>query len=190
MQHIRHVIGSTLTPSWLGSVPSNFGDAGAGHLKADEWGILATVYLPLALISLWGEGTGADIRRRNILNHTMELFCATRLVFLRTMSKSRMEAYRTCIINYIRDLTIVHPDALHKGSGHMAIHIYDFLEIFGPTRGWWTFPFERVIGILQRIPNNNKVGGYSAIYFSIFSFLINFSRGDGIDNAAHFYTEK
>jgi hypothetical protein len=29
---------------------------------------------------------------------------------------------------------------------------------YGPVPSWWTFPFERIIGMLQRIPNNGKNG--------------------------------
>ncbi|KAI6037172.1 hypothetical protein BKA83DRAFT_4041305 [Pisolithus microcarpus] len=49
MQHIQNVIKETTIPSWLRSVPKNFGEAKAGTLKADEWRTLATIYLPLAL---------------------------------------------------------------------------------------------------------------------------------------------
>jgi hypothetical protein len=44
------------TPSWLQLVPYNFGSAAAGSLKADEWRTMTTVYIPVALVSLWGEG--------------------------------------------------------------------------------------------------------------------------------------
>ncbi|KAI5980970.1 hypothetical protein EDD15DRAFT_2380662 [Pisolithus albus] len=54
MQRIQQVIKDTHTPSWVRSVPHNFGDARAGTLKADEWRTMVTIYLPLALISLWG----------------------------------------------------------------------------------------------------------------------------------------
>ena len=57
MAQIREVIRDTDTPSWLSSVPHNFGDASAGNLKADEWRTLSTVYFPISLVSLWGEGT-------------------------------------------------------------------------------------------------------------------------------------
>ncbi|KAG2742833.1 hypothetical protein P692DRAFT_201870580 [Suillus brevipes Sb2] len=50
---IRDVIRDASVPTWLGSVPSDFGDASAGTLKADEWRSLITVYLPIALVSLW-----------------------------------------------------------------------------------------------------------------------------------------
>ena len=57
MKCIRDVIQDTTTPSWVNSVPRNFGEAAAGTLKADEWHTMATIYLPIALISLWGENT-------------------------------------------------------------------------------------------------------------------------------------
>ncbi|KAJ7202405.1 hypothetical protein GGX14DRAFT_370407 [Mycena pura] len=41
----------------------------------------------------------------------------------------------------------------------MAFHIYDFLLLFGPIISWWTFPFERVIGFLQKINTNDHIGG-------------------------------
>ncbi|KIN97524.1 hypothetical protein M404DRAFT_77694, partial [Pisolithus tinctorius Marx 270] len=53
LNQVRKVIRDVVTPSWLGSVPSNFGDVSAGTIKADEWRSLITVYLPLALINLW-----------------------------------------------------------------------------------------------------------------------------------------
>jgi hypothetical protein len=37
LKRIRNVIQNTSIPTWLGSVPSNFGEASAGTLKADEW---------------------------------------------------------------------------------------------------------------------------------------------------------
>ena len=52
MQRIRSVIKETMVPSWVNSVPCNYGDASAGVLKADEWRNLGTIYFPIALIGL------------------------------------------------------------------------------------------------------------------------------------------
>ncbi|KAI9464872.1 hypothetical protein HD554DRAFT_2026214, partial [Boletus coccyginus] len=41
---------------------------------------------------------------------------------------------------------------------HASFHIYDYLVLFGPVHSWWTFPFEQLIGVLQRLPNNHKSG--------------------------------
>ncbi|KJA22210.1 hypothetical protein HYPSUDRAFT_139516, partial [Hypholoma sublateritium FD-334 SS-4] len=50
LHRIREVINDMDTPSWLPSVPRNYGFAAAGVLKADEWRTLSTVYFPIALV--------------------------------------------------------------------------------------------------------------------------------------------
>ena len=52
MQCIHDVIKDTVTPSWINSVPYNCGEAAAGVLNADEWCDMATIFFPLALISM------------------------------------------------------------------------------------------------------------------------------------------
>jgi len=154
MTRIRLVIRNMATPSWLGSIPHNFGDAAAGTLKADEWWMMATVYLPIALISLWGKGTvhashSAATWLKQILDHTLDLVSAVSLARMRTMTESWMDAYRCYLISWVSSLNIHHPDADHRVNNHMAFHIYDFLRLFGPVRSWWCFLFEQLIGQLQ-----------------------------------------
>ena len=52
MQHIHDVIKDTVTPHLINSVPYNYNEAAAGVLKADEWRNMATIFFPLALISM------------------------------------------------------------------------------------------------------------------------------------------
>ncbi|KIO10303.1 hypothetical protein M404DRAFT_21270 [Pisolithus tinctorius Marx 270] len=89
LNQVHKVIHDIVTLSWLGSVPSNFGDVSAGTIKADEWHSLIMVYLPLVLINLWGTSNdcsddGADLKA--VLNHTMDLVSAVNLACARTMS--------------------------------------------------------------------------------------------------------
>jgi hypothetical protein len=161
MQRIRDVIQTMDTPSWLESVPHNFGDANVGTLKAAQWRALATVYFPVALISLWGEGTShpspeAARSARRILDHTMLLVCAAILLCYHSSTTNRTHTFLTYILAYIKDLRVLHPDAKHHSIHHMAVHLRDFLILFGPVRNWWTFPFERLIGHLQRLPQNHR----------------------------------
>lgn len=75
MDRIRDCIKNTAMPSWLRSVPYNFSDATAGSMKANKWHTFFTIYLPLALISLWAsEGTGSEFEK--VLDHTMNLVCS------------------------------------------------------------------------------------------------------------------
>ncbi|KAF8576081.1 hypothetical protein K439DRAFT_1368184, partial [Ramaria rubella] len=88
MEHVRDVLNNTVTPLWLNSVPYNFGESAAGMLKANEWRTLSTMYLPLALVSLWGAGMmhqDAEMTRRlrATLDHTMTLFSTVHLICMR-----------------------------------------------------------------------------------------------------------
>jgi len=94
MRRIKDIIRDITTPSWLESVPNNYGDAATGTLKADEWRNLSTIFIPLALISMWGEGTSHPspqdaVMLRQILDHTMLVVSAISLVCMRTMTQTR-----------------------------------------------------------------------------------------------------
>jgi nitrate reductase gamma subunit len=169
MQRIKDVIRDTATPSWLGSVPYNFGDAAAGKLKADEWRTMFTLYLPIALVSLWGKGTShpstrVATRLKDILDHTMSLVSAIILACMRTTTRDRAEAYRICVATWVQGLKRHYPHIDDRTNNHMAFHIYDFLLLFGPVHSWWCFPFERLIGKLQRLPTNHKYGKLPIMY--------------------------
>jgi hypothetical protein len=176
LQHVRNVIRDTDTPSWLGSVPFNFGDAAAGTFKADQWRTVMTVYLPIALVTIWGEGTPHNspklaAKYRDILDHTMALVCAITQAFRRSTSRERANVFRSCLATWVQDLTKIHPNVKPKTLAHMTQHIYDFLLLFGPVHSWWCFPFERLIGILQRQPSNRRYGMLLFDYLRLLSDL-------------------
>ncbi|KAJ3495364.1 hypothetical protein NLJ89_g10637 [Agrocybe chaxingu] len=177
MNRIRDVIRDTDTPSWLESVPYNFGMASAGTLKADEWRTMTTVYLPISLISMWGEGMAPTARNsailQRVLDHTMHLVCAISLACKRTMTRERREAYLAHLLIWMRSLSDIRPGAQPRPNHHLAIHIYDFLYLFGPVRSWWCFAFERLIGQLQRLPHNHKFGQLEATMLSVYSKMAN-----------------
>jgi hypothetical protein len=148
LKHIRNVIRDTSIPTWLGSVLSNFGEASAGTLKADEWRTLITVYLPIALVSLWGAGTSHSspeptTHLRTVLDHTMELVCAVYIACAQTMTARRAEAYHSYIASYVGKLKEIHPTSSLWPNHHAAFHIYNYLLLFSPTHLWWCFPFKR-----------------------------------------------
>ena len=66
---IRDVINTAVVPSWLkkNSIPGTFGSASAGTLKANEWRVLLTLYIPIALISVWVSGVSPEVCTPNAL---------------------------------------------------------------------------------------------------------------------------
>jgi hypothetical protein len=150
-----------LTPTWMTSVPSNLGEASHGKLKADQWRVLGTTHLPLALIRLWGLGNTESPRSRRcreILNLTVSLLSAVTVASSRSMSHGLANSYLQHIQAYLGGLKKVFPEYGFHPNHHMALHLHQYLLLFGPVHGWWTFPFERMIGMLQRIPTNGKIG--------------------------------
>ncbi|KAG2740643.1 hypothetical protein P692DRAFT_20880781 [Suillus brevipes Sb2] len=59
---------------------------------------------------------------------------------------------------YVGKLKEIHPTFSLRPNHHVSFHLYDFLLLFGPAHSWWCFPFEHLIGILQRLPINHKFG--------------------------------
>jgi hypothetical protein len=154
LQCIRDVVKFSDAPTSLGRVPVEFGKASTGTLKADEWRIFATVFLPVALIILWGNpSVFSSINEATYfaqrLELTMDLVQAMRLAGRYTMTKNRAESFRSYYKKYLLTLCTLLPNATLRPNDHMAFHTYDFLLLFGPMHLWWTFPFERVNGKLQ-----------------------------------------
>lgn len=166
LKYIQHVIETTDTPSWIHSVPRNYGEAAAGIIKAGEWRILSAVHIPIALVTLWGDERLPNGPERThflqVLDHSMALFEAVTLVVRDTMNSSRAVRYRQLLGQWVDGLYKIHPHTIShrkRTNIHVAFHLYDFLLLFGPVMSWWAFPFERLIGVLQRINTNDIVGG-------------------------------
>ncbi|KAF8234607.1 hypothetical protein L208DRAFT_1260918, partial [Tricholoma matsutake] len=63
---------------------------------------------------------------------------------------------------WVDGLHLVHPHTKKQKlwpNVHASLHLYDFLLLFGPVISWWCFPFERLIGTLQKIKTNHYIGG-------------------------------
>lgn len=167
---IQRVIRDTIRPAWVDSVPKNFGEKSAGSVKAAEWRTLSSIHLPIALIIRWGDANGSAPPQDDseagyflkVLDHTMALFQATIVALRHSMSVRRANIYRKYHAEWVRGLSTFFPRAREgkiKANIHAAGHIFDFLLLFGPVMSWWCFPFERLIGVLQKINTNDHIGG-------------------------------
>jgi hypothetical protein len=163
MDEIRGDIVNMLRPSWLTSVPSEFGSAGYGKLKADQWRVLGTTFLPVSLVRLWSTvevGNPRSERCRQILDVTMSLLSTVAIACSRVTSKKHAELYLKNMHSYLNGLKVLFPEYSFHPNHHMALHLPDYLLLYGPVHSWWTFPFERLIGILH-ISTNYKIGRFS-----------------------------
>jgi hypothetical protein len=174
------------TPSWLTSVPANLGKPSHGKLKADQWCTLGTTYLPVSLICLWDRLEYDDQCSRQckkLLAVTLSLISAVIVASSRTTSQEKADLYLHHMQTYLNGLCKLFPQYRFLPNQHMALHLAEYLRFYGPVHSWWTFPFERLIGMLQRIPNNFQDGKFHLhISLTIMTFI--FSRATGRN---HFY---
>ncbi|KAE9383258.1 hypothetical protein BT96DRAFT_844316 [Gymnopus androsaceus JB14] len=78
------------------------------------------------------------------------------------MTLARATAFRSLLKQWVDGLHEVHPHTKahqNRTNVHVAFHLYDFLILFGPVISWWCFPFERLIGTIQKVNTNNHIGG-------------------------------
>ena len=167
-----------ITPSWLTSVPTNLGEAKHGKLKADQWRTLGTTYLPISLIRMWYQVEDSTDQRsiqcRKLLEATLSLISAVVIASSRTISQEKTELYLHHMQSYLKGLRELFPQYRFLPNQHMALHLAEYLQLYGPVHSWWTFPFERLIGMLQRIPNNFQNG----IFF--FAFCLSEFRSNSL----------
>lgn len=160
LKKVRAVIEATDVPSWIASVPLDWGSSAAGTPKADQWRSMVTIYFPIALILSW-HGSDDDDEgrsRRQLLELTMCLVQATWSACRKRTSSERQAVYLKCMCTYLRNLQNIIECATFRPNHHFSLHLFEFLELWGPVYSWWCFPFERINGSLQRIATNNIFG--------------------------------
>jgi hypothetical protein len=161
MKEIPLDIWNIVTPSWMTSVPANSESSSNEKLKADQWHVLGTTYLPISLVHLWGkvEAGNSRLERCNkILHVPISLLLAIVIASSHTTSQICADLYLQHMQSYIMGVKELFPDHAFWPNHHMALHLPEYLLRYGPVHGWWTFSFERIIGMLQCIPTNAKIG--------------------------------
>ncbi|KAJ7260681.1 hypothetical protein C8J57DRAFT_1072388 [Mycena rebaudengoi] len=92
------------------------------------------------------------------------------------MSSTRTTVYRNFIKHWLGNLQDIYPHTntpRTRSNPHVAMHLYNFLLLFGPALSFWAFPVECLIGILGKINTNDHLGSkflvswvlYTCLYF-------------------------
>ncbi len=132
-----------VTPSWLASVPYDLGAARHGKLKADQWRILATIYLPISLQRLWDiHSPRSTPLRKKLLDASMALTSAVVIATSHNTSRKMADLYLQHMQSYLQLMQELLPRYNFRPNHHMALHLAEYLTFFGPVHAWWTFPFE------------------------------------------------
>lgn len=163
LQRLQSDIADTIRPSHSTGPPARIGTKAQGKLKADQWKAAIDFELPVFLMKYWYTSDMVDLgsidrAKHDLALNTMYLACAIRQGVTYQTSERHVQAYAAYMLTYLKDLRRIRPDLSLLPSHHNAMHIPAFLLRFGPMPGWWMFPFERVIGLLQKVKTNGKIG--------------------------------
>ncbi|THU95284.1 hypothetical protein K435DRAFT_666729 [Dendrothele bispora CBS 962.96] len=139
LARLQEVVRNAITPAWMSKPPVDVGLPSAGTLKADIW---RTLFFK---------------EMEDVLKTSMFLSCASIMMTKNKLTVDRRETFRTCLKQHVLGLKQNFP-AFLLPSHHLAFHVFDSMEAFGPVRYTWGFPHELLIGKLQRIPTNHTIG--------------------------------
>ena len=157
---------ATTLPSWIGRPPQLFGSTGQGKTKADQWRTICTVNLPITLIRLWGQKESSDEDVR-LLNNFLALVIAVHWATMRSTSVKHQQVVQAHLTYYLKSLVELFGADVLTVNHHISLHLTECLRLFGPVHGWWSFPFERYNGVVQRLKTNSKIGRWQLILIEL-----------------------
>ncbi|KAI9062655.1 hypothetical protein FKP32DRAFT_1612426 [Trametes sanguinea] len=152
---IREIRERMELPSWINPVPRGFGTTEHGKLSADQWHTAGTILLPVALIWLWGNDTG---RKRLMLANFLDLVSAVVLAGMWTITAEHIDLFEAHMLRYLHELKKLYKEFALRPNHHLALHIPDYMRLFGPIPSWRSFVFERFNYMLQRLNTNLTFG--------------------------------
>lgn len=184
LRHIQRTVAEVVTPAWVSKPPRDVGLPKAGTLKADHWRILFEIHVPFAMLSLWKtQSPLASEDAENmaaVLKTSMHLTCAAIWMTKRNLTAECREHFLHHLTQHIEGLKENFPGYMYPGH-HLAFHLYDFMKEFSGVRHWWCFPFENLIGKLQRTPINHKPGVCMNYYNQISTQALSIRRTRAYD---------
>jgi hypothetical protein len=128
-------------------------------LKADQWRSCMEFDIPVSLVQLWAEaGISSEDRRQKLVESTMFLSTALRWATSHQTSQRHADEYMRNMRAYLKSLRDLFPEMKLRPNHHNALFLGELLLRFGPVHGWWMYPFERLIGLLQKVNTNKKMG--------------------------------
>ncbi|KAF6750134.1 hypothetical protein DFP72DRAFT_758290, partial [Ephemerocybe angulata] len=158
---------NTELPPWISLPPIRSGHSSHGKLSADQWRVLCSVSLPILLTRLWG-GDEEGSRLYRMLVNFLDLVIAVEVASMLVTSKTHIHLYRKHINSYLTNLKTLYKDATIAPNHHVALHIPDFLEIFGPSQHWRGYLAERINYTLQKINTNKRFGEVEMTFMRTF----------------------
>jgi hypothetical protein len=161
LKQLRTILTNVVRPRWHDAPPRDLGSPAHGKLKAAQLRSLSEFDLLVGMVELWADPSDQVDQaifedRMSRLQCTMHLFTALKFATSESTSPLHAQNYQLYLQHYLQFL--IQGGWQYRPNHHAALHVSELLMHFGPIRGWWMFPFERIIGRLQRVNTNSILG--------------------------------
>ena len=155
LKMIHACIFETVIPSWIERPPPSLGEKAHGKLKADQWFVLFSVFLPLVIPEMWQQSSNP--RHRTLINNFYNLVTCTNIVCAYSVTSDSADAYLNHYIEYRESCRILFPNNGSCPNHHYAMHNSDLMKFWGPLMPLSEFGGERHNGHLQNIKTNSHL---------------------------------
>ena len=145
MLDIQDTINNFEVPTDVGRIPGKIA-SGFADFTADQWKHWIIVY---SLIALKNRLPDRNYKCWTKFVHACILFCSVRL------TPNIIRQAHTHIVEFCQEFQRLYGNAACTINMHLACHMSNCLEDFGPVHSFWCFAFERLKGQLGAIPTNN-----------------------------------
>ncbi|KZV62297.1 hypothetical protein PENSPDRAFT_591602 [Peniophora sp. CONT] len=163
MLKFRANMQKTVTPSWLDSVPRDWGTKGQGTISTGAWTVLNQVHFPITLIPEWGRPNSSP-RDKMLLKTQMMLVKAVAIMGLRKVTRAKTFEYDATMLEHIRGKMDLFKDVALVPYDHLALHYGDIMRDFGPSVAHDGSYYERYIRHLHGFNINMKSGEIESTY--------------------------
>ena len=152
LTRIHACLSDAIIPSWVERPPRNLGEKSHGKLKADQWFVLFSIFLPLVLPEIWQ--VPSNNRHQSLLNNFYNLVTCTNIVCAYSVTSESANTYLDHYIKYRQSSRILFPKVGERPNHHYAMHNADLMKFWGPLMPLSEFAGERHNGNLQNIETN------------------------------------
>jgi Transposase family tnp2 len=137
----------TTVPSVFGRAPRNIFKHHAGFKAVEYWAWLEWYSIPL----LYGRMPECYIEHWNILRLAFQRLVAWEITF--DESKIVREQLAEFVLTYEKLYYQLHHERIScvTSNIHGLLHIVDYVEVLGPSHCQWSFPIERMCGMVQEL---------------------------------------
>ncbi|CAG8667897.1 10619_t:CDS:2, partial [Acaulospora colombiana] len=148
--------------------PHKIGLPSTGKLKAAQWPNVCIGLIP-SLTKEWTRyPEGSD--QQKWLQNFYHLIGLTRLLYLHSVTEDDIRNFKRHSVEYVKGYHELFPSHRMKPNHHYLLHLGDMMHSFGPMRSWWSFPYERMNGDIQKISTNSKAGQIEKSFLQSFLY--------------------